>query len=93
MALSGHNAQMKTYNNLYYRIASVKNLHDAWRKARKGKTKRGYVIEFERNIKENLLKLHNELKNEIYLPKPLKTFVLRDPKTRVISKSAFRDIP
>jgi len=35
--------------------------------------------------------LHDELKNETYYPEPLKTFILRDPKTRKISKSAFKD--
>ena len=63
----------------------------AWRKARKGKTKKDYVISFEENLIENLLQLHEELKNQTYFPKPLKTFILRDPKTRKISKSAFRD--
>ena len=82
---------MKTYKNIYSQIYHKRNLIHAWRKARKGKTKKHYVIEFEKHFRENILKLHNELKNEIYFPKPLKSFVLRDPKTRKISKSVFRD--
>lgn len=35
--------------------------------------------------------LHYELRYGTYKPRPLKTFVLRDPKTRKISKSDFRD--
>jgi len=35
--------------------------------------------------------LHDELKNQTYKPEPLKTFIIHDPKTRKISKSAFRD--
>ena len=69
----------------------MKNLILAWRKARKGKTKKDYVIEFEKNLPKNLKLLHEELKNQTYKPKPLKTFILRDPKTRKISKSDFRD--
>jgi retron-type reverse transcriptase len=91
MALSGRNAQMKTYNNLYDKIISNDNLQEAWRRARKGKTKKEYVIDFEKDTIGNLFKLHEELKNQTYSPKPLKTFILRDPKTRRISKSAFRD--
>ena len=49
------------------------------------------VIEFRSNLKENLLNLQKELKEETYFPKKLKTFILRDPKTRKISKSIFRD--
>ena len=35
--------------------------------------------------------MHNELKNLTYNPKPLETFILRDPKTRIINKSDFKD--
>jgi len=63
----------------------------AYRKARKGKTKRYYVKRFEKNLHENLFALSEELKEKTYKPKPLKTFILRDPKTRKISVSAFRD--
>ena len=82
---------MKTYNNLYEEICSINNLANAWRKARKEKTKKPYVIEFRQNLRENLLKLREELLEQTYKPKPLVTFILRDPKTRKISKSDFRD--
>jgi retron-type reverse transcriptase len=91
MALSQGILFMKINKSLYYQIYNMSNLFLAWRKARKGKTKKSYVIEFEKNLIKNLLKLHYELKNKIYSPKSLKTFILRDPKTRKISKSDFRD--
>src|SRR3989344_2086871 len=75
----------------YEQLFSLGNLTLAWRKARKGKTKKKDVIEFEKNLEKNLLELHYELKNKTYFPRKLETFVLRDPKTRVISKSNFRD--
>ena len=79
------------YNNLYPEIYNLSNLLLAWRKARKGKTKKLYVKEFEKDTLRNLLLLHEELKNETYFPKKLKIFILRDPKTRKIAKSDFRD--
>jgi len=82
---------MITYNTLYKKIYLIKNLTIAWRKARKGKTQKAYVIEFEKELERNILDLHYELKNKIYKPKPLVNFILRDPKTRRISKSDFRD--
>lgn len=91
MALASKIDIMKTYNNLYPEIYSMKNLFFAWQKARKGKTQKDYVIEFERDLVNNLKKLHYELKYLYYKPKPLVTFILRDPKTRKISKSDFRD--
>lgn len=67
------------------------NLTLAWRNARKGKTTIPEVMAFDEDIERNLLNLHNELLTKTYKPLPLTTFVLRDPKTRVISKSNFRD--
>lgn len=84
-------SRMKTQNRLYEKIISFENLLLAWKKARKGKTTKDYIMEFDSRSRENLLQLQKELKNESYMPKPLKTVVLRDPKTRVISKSTFRD--
>ena len=78
-------------NNLYSKIYNLSNLILAYKKARKGKTKKKYVIEFKKNLIKNLLGLQEELKNQTYKPQPLKIFILRDPKTRKISKSAFRD--
>ena len=82
---------MKSHKTLYPKIYDLKNLILAWRKARKGKTKKDYVINFEEDLAYNLKILHEELKNQTYNPKPLKTFILRDPKTRKISKAHFRD--
>lgn len=82
---------MKTHKNLYYKIYKWENLVLAYKKARKHKTKKDYVIKFEENLVENLEQLQFELMTFTYSPKPLKTFILRDPKTRKISKSDFRD--
>ena len=67
------------------------NLLLAWRKARKGKTKRQDIIKFENNTIKNLLELQNELNSQTYQPLPLKAFPIRDPKARLIHKSDFRD--
>jgi len=82
---------MRSYNNLYEKLISIENLLLAYKKARKGKTKKEYVQEFEENFHKNIKTLQKELLKETYLPKPLKTFIIRDPKTRKISKSEFKD--
>ncbi len=82
---------MKSYTTLYPKLYSFENLYLAYKKARKRKRKRIYILLFEKNLINNLFKLQEELKNQSYKPKPLKTFILRDPKTRKISKSDFRD--
>ncbi len=82
---------MKTHKNIYYKIYKWENLVLAYKKARKGKSKKTYVKKFEENLLGNLEQLQFELMTKTYTPKPLKTFILRDPKTRKISVSDFRD--
>ncbi len=82
---------MKTYFNLYPKIFSLKNLYLAFEKAKRGKSSKNYVKEFEKDLKNNLLRLQEELRDLVYKPKPLKMFILRDPKLRKICKSEFRD--
>ena len=57
---------MKTYTNLYEKIYNMSNLLIAWRKARKGKTKKRYVKNFEKDVLGNLFKLQEELKDKTY---------------------------
>ena len=73
---------MKKYKNLYQELCSKENIALAFRKARKRKSQKPYVIEFENNLDENLKTLRGELLSERYKPRPLRTFVIRDPKVR-----------
>ena len=82
---------MKTYKNLYQKVCSFDNLISAFRKARKGKSKKDYVINFELKLQKNLKCLQKDLINKTYFPSNLKKFVIRDPKTRTIHSSIFRD--
>jgi len=82
---------MKTYNNLYKKFYSKENLMLAFNKAKKGKTKKNYVINFESNIIKNINNLQEDLINKKYYPSRLKKFIVRDPKTRTIHSSMFRD--
>lgn len=82
---------MKTYKKLYKRLYSTENLNTAFRKARKGKLKRGYILDFEKDLEKSIGLLQRELKLKIYVPTELKKFVIRDPKTRTIHASIFKD--
>ena len=81
----------KMQRDLWQELCSYENIFLAYKKARKHKTLKPYVIEFEKNLENNLLLLRYELLLHSYNPEPLKTFIVRDPKTRKISKSAFKD--
>lgn len=78
---------MRTYSDLWNRLCSEENLFLAYKKARKHKTLKPYVIEFEFDLQNNLSLLRTELLLHAYQPKPLQTFIIHDPKTRKISKA------
>lgn len=82
---------MKTYKNLWEKLHNINNLEKSYWQARKGKSSNPKIIEFEKNWLFHLYKLQRELKTKTYKPLPLQKFILRDPKTRVICVSDFRD--
>ena len=82
---------MQQSKSIYNTLCSYDNLYLAYKKARKHKTTKDYVIEFERDLDSNLSLLRSELLLYSYQPRPLVNFTVRDPKTRKISKSDFRD--
>src|SRR3989344_1247735 len=82
---------MKTFKNLFQKVYSINNLYDAYEKASKNKSNSSQVIEFTKNLKRNISFLCKDIREKTYEPKPLQTFILRDPKTRKISVSAFVD--
>lgn len=82
---------MNYRRDLWQELCSYDNLLLAFKKARKHKTTLDYVIDFEKNLKDNLLMLRSELLLHCYQPKHLVSFIINDPKTRKISKSDFRD--
>ena len=82
---------MKTYKNLYKKLCSTESLVSAYTKAKRGKAKKQAFIEFDKNAEQNLKQLQEELINMTYNTRSLKRFIVRDPKTRTIHASAFRD--
>lgn len=82
---------MKSYKHLYQELCSEENLAQAFKKAAKGKSRKQDIIAFSVNLKESLHSLRMQLIMETYTPKPLTTFIIRDPKTRKIRKSDFKD--
>lgn len=82
---------MTEARDLWQELCSYSNIQLAFKRARKHKTLKPYVLEFEADVESNLTLLRTELLFHSYQPKPLETFILRDPKTRKISKSHFRD--
>jgi len=77
--------------SMYDELCSFRNLHRAFKKAKENKRFSEGVGDFELNLEGELLKLQKEIAGRTYSPRPLRRFSIRDPKTRVIHASHFRD--
>jgi len=82
---------MKSYTQLFDRIASPANLQRALGLASRGKRERGPVRAFLDHAPEELARLRTELLDGTYRPGPYEQFGVRDPKPRTISCAPFRD--
>ena len=82
---------MKTYKQLWKKLCTIENLEEAYWNARKHKTMNPRIKKFDEHYQLHIVTLFRELRTKTYEPKPLRKFVLRDPKTRTICVSDFRD--
>ena len=82
---------MKRARNLFESITDFENLHQSYRRARRGKRYREYALGFDARLEENLLELRRELRDEAYTPSAYRVFRIRDPKPRTIAAPCFRD--
>lgn len=76
---------------LFHEICSVANIYVAWRKFRKGKTKKLDVQYFELHLEDNLFKIRRLLLEKIYNPQTYQSFFVKDPKLRHIHKAQVFD--
>lgn len=82
---------MKRENNLLNQIADPENLRLAFWKARKGKDGKMEVLEFRKNLDDNLLRLRKELLSGTANVGSYHYFTIYDPKERQICAAAFRE--
>ena len=82
---------MKRYGNLWHQVIDFENLLIAARKAQRGKRFRQNVLAFNYNLEQELLQLHQSLKNRTYQPGKYTVFRVYAPKPRLISAAPYRD--
>lgn len=75
---------MKRINNLYAQICSIENLQLADSIARKGKLNQPGVISHDQNQDSNIQQLHKMLTNKTYKTSQYTTFIIYEPKERLI---------
>ncbi len=80
---------MSTYS--YKDLIGIDNIFQAWDEFKKGKLKKKDVMEFYRNLEDNLFELHRKLKNKTYRHGSYEDFYVNDPKRRHIHKAKASD--
>ena len=73
------------------RDALMLDLYAAFICAKRHKAKKPYVLHFERNLKENIESLCDDLWTRRYKPEPSTCFVIQQPKKREVFAAQFRD--
>lgn len=79
------------YEGSYDDIISLENLLAAWREFVRGKRSRADVMEFERDLMGNLIRLHERLADGSYRHGEYERFAVNDPKPRIIHKATVAD--
>lgn len=81
----------KTFTHIYNDIISLENILEAWQGFKRRKKKKLDVEEFEMRLMNNIISLHEDLKNKAYNHGSYKHFVVNDPKRRDVHKANVRD--
>ena len=75
---------MKRHGNLWDKIVAPDNLYKAYRKARKGKSTQKGILEFEKDVNGNLLKLQKMLCTNKFTTSKYRSKTIHEPKKREI---------
>lgn len=75
----------------YDELFSLNNIFMAWKKFRRGKTKKVDIMNFEMHLEDNIFSLHKNLKKYRYKHSSYKYFQVFDNKKRDIYKAEVKD--
>ena len=79
------------HDNLFGQIANFPALHEAWRKAVRGKRRKPGAAAFTAGLETQLLRLQRELHGRTWKSGRFITIEVREPKHRLVSAAPFRD--
>lgn len=77
--------------DLWPMVYDLSNIYSAYLEVAKGKRYHRDFQEFSLNLEENLIGIHNDLVWRTYEPGPVVSFVIYEPKKRLITRPQLRD--
>lgn len=81
----------KKIKHIFYQKLTFKKLMEAHQRARKHKVYRSEVIQFELNLENNITNLLNRIKNKTYHLGKYRSFIIYEPKKRIIEALPYID--
>jgi retron-type reverse transcriptase len=84
-------AVRKSLRDSYMAALSYDKIYAAYARARKGKTNRPEILQFERHLEVQLIQILRDLQTGKYVPSKYRAFMITDPKERLILSLPFRD--
>jgi retron-type reverse transcriptase len=75
---------MKRHGNLFNKIVEIENLKLAYKKAKKGKSTKSFVVRFDKNAEARLLDIQNILLTNYFKTSNYHTKWVHEPKRRLI---------
>ena len=81
----------KTIKNAFWNALTFEKLLESHYRARKHKTFKPELIEFEFNLENNIVNLLHQLKNHTYKMGHYRSFTIYEPKKRIIQALPYRD--
>ncbi len=82
---------MKRYGYLFDQVCSFESLMKSALEAARGKKSKPAVADFLFNLENEVIGIERELLEKRYYPRPYSTFMVHDPKDRMICAADFRD--
>ena len=83
--------KIRRNNNIYDKYITMDNLYKIWNIIRVTCKNRREVYYFSLNLHSNIMNIYNELKNRTYIPSRYRTFVIHEPKERLVMSQCIKD--
>lgn len=77
--------------NVYDQAITIENLYSMWNIVKKTCKNKREIFYFSLNLNANIISLYYDLKNKTYAPGKYRSFMIFEPKPRLVMSQSVRD--